>query len=488
MFLACIPYDFYRFRKRKKKVRDHQERLSLVTRIAPGHAKIIVETIPSKSTTPPPQPRRFGLKSLFSVFRFVGGKTRTPPGNPEAGAESDRENPDTSPGYPASPNEYPSPNPPDSDVQDDSAPPVSSGCSSHYNDCLCPSSTSRDLANFWPRRGHVRLTSSSHDGSGDDAGASIDSDSVTGEKSMTPLLGPGCRDDDHPSTEHSIRALPGLGKPKGQFRRFNDLCQVLREHNKSAGIGGGGGGGGGGGRGGSGGSGGGDGEREEESFGLIAGDSQDGNTFASGRKRQGMAAPNMRSLSDCGRQDSGDGSSPSSPLVHTSIDDTGLTHLRDGVNVNTHHVNLSHVARDPDSTGATTHSTLSGRPFPNSTSLAGRTNLQPSALTSALTSQPATVPVTAIEQNSYVQPATTASWREDGTTPGAQTETVQSQNDTSWLEDAVAAPLAPSQCPPKPFTSAPDISNLVKTGESKRRMMSRGRSSTTASAFMSRLF
>lgn len=78
VFLACIPYDFYRFRKRKKKVRDHQERLSLVTRIAPGHAKVVQEVLPaSQNPMAYPQARRFGLKSLFSVFRFVGGKTRS---------------------------------------------------------------------------------------------------------------------------------------------------------------------------------------------------------------------------------------------------------------------------------------------------------------------------------------------------------------------------------------------------------------------------
>ncbi|XP_059149624.1 uncharacterized protein LOC131936588 [Physella acuta] len=77
VFLACIPYDFYRFRKRKKKVRDHQERLSLVTRIAPGHAKVVVETVPTDhDLLTHGHPRRFGLKSLFSVFRFVGGKMK----------------------------------------------------------------------------------------------------------------------------------------------------------------------------------------------------------------------------------------------------------------------------------------------------------------------------------------------------------------------------------------------------------------------------
>lgn len=77
VFLACIPYDFYRFRKRKKKVRDHQERLSLVTRIAPGHAKVVLETVPTDNDLlTHAHPRRFGLKSLFSVFRFVGGKMK----------------------------------------------------------------------------------------------------------------------------------------------------------------------------------------------------------------------------------------------------------------------------------------------------------------------------------------------------------------------------------------------------------------------------
>lgn len=76
-FLACIPYDFYKFRKRKKKVRDHQERLSLVTRIAPGHAKVMLDTTPESVKSPPQAPRRFGLKSLFSVFRFVGSKAKT---------------------------------------------------------------------------------------------------------------------------------------------------------------------------------------------------------------------------------------------------------------------------------------------------------------------------------------------------------------------------------------------------------------------------
>ncbi|KAI8739999.1 hypothetical protein BgiBS90_035295 [Biomphalaria glabrata] len=85
VFLACIPYDFYRFRKRKKKVRDHQERLSLVTRIAPGHAKVIIETVaiePELATNA--HQRRFGLKSLFSVFRFVGGKMKAGQGAPDS--------------------------------------------------------------------------------------------------------------------------------------------------------------------------------------------------------------------------------------------------------------------------------------------------------------------------------------------------------------------------------------------------------------------
>lgn len=78
VFLACIPYDFYRFRKRKKKVRDHHERLSLVTRIAPGHAKVVVETVAvEENPIEQLQGRRFGLKSLFSVFRFVGGKMKS---------------------------------------------------------------------------------------------------------------------------------------------------------------------------------------------------------------------------------------------------------------------------------------------------------------------------------------------------------------------------------------------------------------------------
>ncbi|KAH9503167.1 hypothetical protein Btru_070147 [Bulinus truncatus] len=85
VFLACIPYDFYRFRKRKKKVRDHQERLSLVTRIAPGHAKVIIETVALEpEVASNPHQRRFGLKSLFSVFRFVGGKMKAGQGAPDA--------------------------------------------------------------------------------------------------------------------------------------------------------------------------------------------------------------------------------------------------------------------------------------------------------------------------------------------------------------------------------------------------------------------
>lgn len=85
VFLACIPYDFYRFRKRKKKVRDHQERLSLVTRIAPGHAKVVLETVSSNQNQMGyTSGRRFGFKSLFSVFRFVGGKMRASHGHIDA--------------------------------------------------------------------------------------------------------------------------------------------------------------------------------------------------------------------------------------------------------------------------------------------------------------------------------------------------------------------------------------------------------------------
>ncbi|GFS15744.1 histone-lysine N-methyltransferase SETMAR [Elysia marginata] len=74
-----------RFRKRKKKVRDHQERLSLVTRIAPGHAKVIVETVSSEDGDGhgAHHPRKFGFKSLLSVFKFMaGGKLKAgPPGS-----------------------------------------------------------------------------------------------------------------------------------------------------------------------------------------------------------------------------------------------------------------------------------------------------------------------------------------------------------------------------------------------------------------------
>ena len=68
VFVACIPYDFYRFRRRKLAARKHQERLSLMTRIAPGHAKMMTETLPVGGTLPTTQ-RRFGFRSLIRAFR-----------------------------------------------------------------------------------------------------------------------------------------------------------------------------------------------------------------------------------------------------------------------------------------------------------------------------------------------------------------------------------------------------------------------------------
>lgn len=70
VFVACIPYDFYRYRKRKKAVRKHQERLSLMTRIAPGHAKMMTEIVPAEQRLPAGQ-RRFGFRSLIKAFRCV---------------------------------------------------------------------------------------------------------------------------------------------------------------------------------------------------------------------------------------------------------------------------------------------------------------------------------------------------------------------------------------------------------------------------------
>ncbi|XP_070206195.1 uncharacterized protein [Littorina saxatilis] len=69
VFVACIPYDFYRFRRRKKAARKHQERLSLMTRIAPGHAKM-TETLPVPGALPNAQ-RRFGFRSLIKAFRLA---------------------------------------------------------------------------------------------------------------------------------------------------------------------------------------------------------------------------------------------------------------------------------------------------------------------------------------------------------------------------------------------------------------------------------
>ena len=68
VFVACIPYDFYRFRRRKLAARKHQERLSLMTRIAPGHAKMMTETLPVGGA-PPATQRRFGFRSLIRAFR-----------------------------------------------------------------------------------------------------------------------------------------------------------------------------------------------------------------------------------------------------------------------------------------------------------------------------------------------------------------------------------------------------------------------------------
>ena len=67
VFVACIPYDFYRFRRRKLAARKHQERLSLMTRIAPGHAKMMTETLPGGAL--PTGQRRFGFRSLIRAFR-----------------------------------------------------------------------------------------------------------------------------------------------------------------------------------------------------------------------------------------------------------------------------------------------------------------------------------------------------------------------------------------------------------------------------------
>nr|KAG5702284.1 hypothetical protein BaRGS_002951 [Batillaria attramentaria] len=88
VFVACIPYDFYRFRRRKKAARKHQERLSLMTRIAPGHAKMMTEVVPMETNLAAGQ-RRFGFRSLIKAFRFVAEKMKTTNGeDPEAGTSS----------------------------------------------------------------------------------------------------------------------------------------------------------------------------------------------------------------------------------------------------------------------------------------------------------------------------------------------------------------------------------------------------------------
>ncbi|PVD31546.1 hypothetical protein C0Q70_06959 [Pomacea canaliculata] len=84
VFVACIPYDFYRYRKRKKAVRKHQERLSLMTRIAPGHAKMMTEIVPAEQRLPAGQ-RRFGFRSLIKAFRFVADKMKTTNGDEALG-------------------------------------------------------------------------------------------------------------------------------------------------------------------------------------------------------------------------------------------------------------------------------------------------------------------------------------------------------------------------------------------------------------------
>ncbi|XP_067672320.1 uncharacterized protein [Haliotis asinina] len=74
LFALCIPLDFYRFRKRKRECREKQQRINMMVRIQPFHAKMMGIQGSSTEEEDPPPSRSFGLGSLLAFFRLVRNK------------------------------------------------------------------------------------------------------------------------------------------------------------------------------------------------------------------------------------------------------------------------------------------------------------------------------------------------------------------------------------------------------------------------------
>ncbi|XP_046360212.2 serine/threonine-protein kinase dst1-like isoform X1 [Haliotis rufescens] len=74
LFALCIPLDFYRFRKRKRECREKQQRINMMVRIQPFHAKMMGAQASSTDEEDPPPSRSFGLGSLLAFFRLVRNK------------------------------------------------------------------------------------------------------------------------------------------------------------------------------------------------------------------------------------------------------------------------------------------------------------------------------------------------------------------------------------------------------------------------------